>query len=381
MNVQTKIVEWFKRNSFPLLAFLISRLGLFLLVYVSLIVLPMRTSEGLWRAFPQNLFLDGWSRWDSGWYINIAQYGYSDTVHNVYLNTAFFPFYPLLIKGLSYLVGNVHIAGLLISNASLLAASLLLYRLVSEKFDTEIAQKSLLLLLVNPFSFFFSAVYTESLFLLLVTLVFFFGSSKKWLPAALCAAAAGATRLVGILTVIPLLYFYFESIEFKWRRIHADILWLGTSLLGLGGFILFQALKFGDPFLFVKSQNAPGWKEGVNLLSALDALRISFSGDALKTGEFPAVYLIHILAFLVGLSILIVTRRKIHPAWWIWALVTLLVSFSVWISVGRFLIVIFPLYVGTALLFKGKRFDGVLYISILFLSLFTILFSHWYWVG
>lgn len=238
-----------------------------------------------------------------------------------------------------------------------------------------------MLLLLNPFSFFFSAVYTESLFLLLVVLVFYFGSGKKWLPAALCASAAGATRLVGILTIIPLLYFYFESIEFKWRKIRADILWFATSLLGIGGFILFQALKFGDPFLFIKSQNAPGWKEGVNIFSALDALRISFSGDALTTGEFPALYLIHILAFLIGLSILIVTRHKLHPAWWIWALITLLVSFSVWISVGRFLIVIFPLYIGTALLFKGKRFDGVLYISILCLSLFTILFSHWYWVG
>ncbi|MBA4384679.1 MAG: hypothetical protein C0410_08080 [Anaerolinea sp.] len=381
MNTQTKIVEWFKRNSFPILAFLISRLGLFVLVYISLVVLPMRTGDGLWRAFPQNLFLDGWSRWDSNWYINIAQHGYSDTIHNVYLNTAFFPLYPLLIKGLSALVGNVHIAGLLISNTSLLAASLVLYRLVSDKFDTEIAQKSLLLLLVNPFSFFFSSVYTESLFLMLVALVFYFGTGKKWVPAVLCVAAAGATRLVGILTVIPLLYFYFESIEFKWRKVRADILWFGLSVVGIGGFILFQAFKFGDPFLFVKSQNAPGWKEGVDIFSALDALRISFSGNALKTGEFPGVYLVHILAFLVGLSILIVCRRKLHPAWWIWALLTLLISFSVWISVGRFLIVIFPLYVGTALLFKGKCFDAVLYVSVLFLSLFTILFSHWYWVG
>lgn len=346
-----------------------------------MVVLPIRIGEGLWRAFPHNLLLDGWSRWDSGWYINIAQQGYSDAVHNVYLNTAFFPLYPLLIKGLSYLVGNVHIAGLLISNLSLLAASLLLYQQISKKFDTGVAQKSLLLLLLNPFSFFFSAVYTESLFLLLVVLVFYFGSGKKWLPAALCAAAAGATRLVGILTVIPLLYFYFESIEYKWRKIRADILWFGLSLLGIGSFMLFQALKFGDPFLFVKSQNAPGWKEGVNLFSALDVLRISFSWNALKTGEFPVIYLIQILAFLIGLSVLVVTRRKIHSAYWIWAFITLLISFSVWISVGRFLVVIFPLYIGTALLFKGKRFDGVLYISILLLSLFTILFSHWYWVG
>ena len=381
MNERAKITEWCKQNSFPILAFLVSRLGLFLLAWLSMVVLPIRIGEGLWRAFPHNLLLDGWSRWDSGWYINIAQQGYSDAVHNVYLNTAFFPLYPLLIKGLSYLVGNVHIAGLLISNLSLLAASLLLYQQISKKFDTGVAQKSLLLLLLNPFSFFFSAVYTESLFLLLVVLVFYFGSGKKWLPAALCAAAAGATRLVGILTVIPLLYFYFESIEYKWRKIRADILWFGLSLLGIGSFMLFQALKFGDPFLFVKSQNAPGWKEGVNLFSALDVLRISFSWNALKTGEFPVIYLIQILAFLIGLSVLVVTRRKIHSAYWIWAFITLLISFSVWISVGRFLVVIFPLYIGTALLFKGKRFDGVLYISILLLSLFTILFSHWYWVG
>lgn len=381
MNTRNKIGKWFKRNSFPIVAFLVSRLGLFLLVYISLVVLPMRIGDGLWRAFPQNLFLDGWSRWDSGWYINIALHGYSDEIFNVYRNTAFCPLYPLLIKGLTYLVGNAHIAGMLISNISLLAASLILYKLISDRFDLDTAQKSLLLLLLNPFSFFFSAVYTESLFLLLVVLVFYFGDQKKWLPAALCAAAAGATRLVGILTVIPLLYFYFESIEFKWRKIRADILWFGISLLGIAGFMLFQALKFGDPFLFVKSQNSPGWKEGVSILSALDALRISFSGDALKTGEFPAVYLVHILAFLIGLSILIVTRRKLHPAWWIWGLLTLLVSFSVWISVGRFLIVIFPLYVGTSLLFKGKRLNAVLYISVIFLSLFTILFSHWYWVG
>lgn len=381
MSKRAQIAEWLKRNSFPILAFLVSRIGLFLLVWLSLVVLPMRTGDGLWRVFPQNLFLDGWSRWDSGWYVNIALHGYSDEIFNVYRNTAFCPLYPLLIKGLTYLVGNAHIAGILISNFSLLAACIVLYKLISDSFDLDTAQKSLLLLLLNPFSFFFSTIYTESLFLLLVVLVFYYGSRKKWWLAALFTAAASATREVGILTIIPLLYFYFESIEFKWRKIRADILWLGLSILGIGGFMLFLAVHFGDPFLFIKSHNAPGWRDGVTLFSALDVLQISFTWNALKTGSFPAVYLFHVLTFLVGLSTLIVSRLKLHPGWWIWAMVNMLMGLLAWVSMGRFMIVIFPLFIGTALLFKGKRFDAVLYISVLLLSLFTILFSHWYWVG
>ena len=145
--------------------------------------------------------------------------------------------------------------------------------------------------------------------------------------------------------------------------------------------MLFQAVHFGDPLLFIKSHNVTGWRQGVDIFSALDALQISFSWNALKTENFPAVLVFELLSFFAGFSILIVSRRKLHPAWWLWAVATILVSSLVWISVGRFLIVIFPLYVGTALLFKGKRFDAVLYISILLLSLFSILFSHWYWMG
>jgi len=204
-DMKTKIIEWFKHYSFPILTFLVSRAGLFLLAWLSLIVLPMRIGDGLWRAFPQNLFLDGWSRWDSGWYINIAQQGYSDALVGTYRNTAFLPLFPLLIRGLGYLIGNYQIAGLLISNISLLGACIIFYRLISDQFDPEIAQKSLMLLLLNPFSFFFSAVYTESLFLLLTALIFYFGTHKKWLLASAFTAAASATREVGIIAVIPLL--------------------------------------------------------------------------------------------------------------------------------------------------------------------------------
>ncbi len=381
MELKNRVASWWRTNSWPIMAFLASRLGLFLVAYLSLIFIPVVSGDGFWRAYPGNLFWDGWARWDSGWYIDIAQNGYSNQLQNVYLNTAFFPLYPLLIKGLQFLLQDYYAAGLIISNLALLAACMLLYQVICSSHGQEVAKKSLLLLLLNPFSFFFSAVYTEALFLLLVSLVFYFGQKKRWLPAAICCALAGATRLVGILTVLPLLVYYFQTVGFKLRNIKANILWFGLSILGPGSYMLFQFLKFGDPLLFVKSQNAPGWKEGVNLFSALDALRLAFTPSALKTGDFPAMYVIHILVFLLGLSILLLTFRTLPKAYSIWALVTLLISFSVWISVGRFMIVIFPLYISTALVFKGKWFDALLGFSIALLTLFTVLFSHWYWVG
>src|SRR3989338_4434316 len=86
----------------PLMIFLVNRLGLILLVYLSLVMIPVGLPPGVWRAYPENLVLDGWFRWDSGWYARIAQHGYNNAP-NAYCqrDTAFFPLYPLLVMATS----------------------------------------------------------------------------------------------------------------------------------------------------------------------------------------------------------------------------------------------------------------------------------------
>ena len=77
-DIGARLRHLLRENRNPLLIFVITRLGLFLLAYLSLAVLPLNTDPniadpeiGLWRGFPQNRVLDGWARWDSAWYKNI----------------------------------------------------------------------------------------------------------------------------------------------------------------------------------------------------------------------------------------------------------------------------------------------------------------------
>ena len=273
--------NWFRRYAYPLTVFSISRIGLFLLAYLSLVLIPIKTGLGLWRNYPQNLFLDGWVRWDSGWFSAIIQNGYTNIATlGQQRDTAFFPLYPLLVRVMSAFPQNISLSGLLISNISFLIAVLLLYQIVHDHYGKETAERSVALLAFNPFSLFFSAMYSESLFLMTVMAAFYFAERKRWVWAGLSAAAAGATRVVGIVAVIGLLLVYMEQIAFDWRKIRANILWMLVGLVGPGSYMLFLGMKFGNPLQFVKSQYVPGWAEGVNLQSAIETIKAALFSPA-----------------------------------------------------------------------------------------------------
>ena len=102
---------------------------------------PQRRDSGggPWRGFPTNLWLDGWARWDAGWYEHIAKHGYVDQAVGPagQRNLAFYPLYPLTMRLLSLAGPEPLPAGILISNLALLAALLLLHRMARARFGAE----------------------------------------------------------------------------------------------------------------------------------------------------------------------------------------------------------------------------------------------------
>ena len=103
------------------------------------------------------------ARWDTTWFVAIAQDGYGDGARE-----AFFPLYPLLLAvGGTVTGGETVLAGIVLSTAFAAVALTVLHRLVALDYGATVARGAVLATAFMPMSFFLSAVYSESLFLML----------------------------------------------------------------------------------------------------------------------------------------------------------------------------------------------------------------------
>jgi hypothetical protein len=358
-----------------------NRLALFIFVYLGL-VLQHDIDHSL-RPFPQNLFLDGWFRWDAGHYFVIAQDGYLPIPDSVQQRPNFWPFYPMVVRVVSWALGSPFIAGLVVSNLALLFACVILHRWVCRRFGQAVATRTVTLLLCCPFSFYFSAMYTESVFLLVVLGAFYFSQRDRWLLASVCAAMAGATRLVGVVVVIPVVISYLQAHRWRLSAIRWDALWLLVGFAGPLSYVLFLQLRFGDGFAFLRSQWVPGWgNDSAWSRLALLLDRVS-DWSHLATGSFDAIAAINLGFGAFALLVCLVTFRRLGVAAGVWAVLTMLISMRIWASSGRYAAVVWPMYLGLSLLTERRPY---LYQSMvtglcLLQALLAFWFAHGHWVA
>jgi len=190
----------------PVMVFVATRLGILLVAYLSVgLVADAPGTPPYHLRGTENRLVDVLgSRWDTGFYVSIAEEGYF--YEDVPLpSVAFFPLYPLLMRVVSSVVGDPLVAGILISNVALLLATMLFYRLVAEEWGEPVADRAVWYWLIFPVAFFGTAVYSESLFLLCAIGSFYFARRGYWEVAALLGIGAAMTRLVGVILVPVLL--------------------------------------------------------------------------------------------------------------------------------------------------------------------------------
>jgi len=194
-------------------------------------------------------FLDYWARWDGAWYAEIATGGYGERAP---ASTAFFPLYPMLVKLGTVVGGGPALWGVLVSFASTLFALFFVYRIAEKLYDARAARAATLCLAFFPTAFFLNAVYTEALFLALTAGTLWAALVRRdFLVAGLLGALAAATRNVGVLLVMPLL--------FEWARHRREIGprgVLGVALVpaGLAAYAAYLWVRFGDPLVFARQQ-------------------------------------------------------------------------------------------------------------------------------
>ena len=209
-------------------------------------------------------FLNYWAHWDGAWYSEIATHGYGVRAPE---STAFFPLYPLFVRSGSSLAGGPAVWGILISLLCTAFALYFVYRIAENLYDARAARASTLALAFFPTAFFLNAVYTEALFLALTAGAVWAARVRgNLLLAGLFGALATATRNLGVLLLIPLLF------EWVRRRQTFGLRGLaGLSLVpaGLVAYAVFLRQRFGDPFVFARQQSAYWERELTGPLTTL----------------------------------------------------------------------------------------------------------------
>jgi Gpi18-like mannosyltransferase len=143
-----------------------------------------------------------WERFDTLWYLRIAERGY-----DLPAGVVFYPLYPCLIRSLRGLAGPMA-AALLISTLAAFFYFWGLLRLVENEVRSEFPNaqplRTVMLAATWPASFFFFAGYTEALAVALIVWCVGWARDERWVLAAACALAAGLTRSAGTLLIVPL---------------------------------------------------------------------------------------------------------------------------------------------------------------------------------
>lgn len=381
-----------KEEIFSILGlFFIWRIALQIIAFISRNRLSLGPDSGYgniesWEG-PVTNFFKYWIRWDAGFYLGIAGDGYTfDQAQNL-SNTTFFPLYPILIRYLGFLFGNFY-AGLIISFIATFFSCLFLYKLAKLELKKKTGSfRSVFYYLIFPTSVFLISIYTESLFMALSVASFYYARKNNWLLAGVFGFFAALTRPQGIILFPVLLFEYLEQRNFEFKKIKLGFLWNFLIPTGLGIYMYYLKIKFGNPLLFIFAQDSWGRNTSFSLKSVWDTISNYFYEFFYPGSENFAYYLVKdldLLFFLVFLILAIVIFFKLRMSYGLYMLLSLIVPLmtSSLMSINRFVLILFPAYIYLAKISKNQIMQYS--IILLFFSLFaiyTVLFTNWYWAG
>jgi hypothetical protein len=343
---------------------------------------------------------DVWARWDSVWFLRIAEHGYASLEGTA---AAFYPLYPASVGLVGRVfLGHYVLAGIAVSLTASLAAFVLLHDLAETKLGAEGARRTVLYLAIFPMTLFLQAVYSEALFLLLTVAAFLLAERTRFASAGLIAGLAMLTRPVGFALLPALALIAWRSPDR--RRALAN---LAIAPLVFCIYPLYLWIDRGDPFAFAHAQDV--WTRHVSYAGPLggiwDGLRAGWAGiRQLVSGSHTTTYWpavdgtdpmrvaavnLEALAFLVlFVALTIVAWRRFGAPYGLFAALSLAIPLSVpserWplLSLPRFGLVVFPLFLALAALGGRPRAHvAIVSVSSIMLGIAIVQWSLWQWVS
>jgi Gpi18-like mannosyltransferase len=354
-----------------------------LLIFSAMAVSPWFIAPAIPRWNLDDPLLRPLFRWDAGWYLNIAEYGYAyngdpTQEHNI----VFFPLYPLACRLCHVATGvSIPLCAVVLSNGAFLIGLAALYALITWEIGPEVARYAILLLAFFPTSVFFSIMYTESFFLTFSVLAYTAFRQQRFIAGGIWSGLASATRLPGILLGVPLLFAgfpYLQDRRKRWQMILAGVL----AMSGLLAFLLYLWSAFGDPLAnFRVQQQAPGWRRGIAFpfRSIIAGLTHTFSAH-FSPAPIDAWLALLFIALACALP------RYLPNSYAVYSLLSLALPLcttaGIW-SFSRYASVIFPVFMLLGLVGQRSRWSlwALVVVFGVILAIFSMRYAQWHWVG
>jgi hypothetical protein len=290
---------------------------------------------------------DLFETWDTQHYLAISEQGYTPET----ASTAFYPLWPALIRAGAAVTGGDHLmSGLLLANLLSLIALVVLHRLLSARYNTSLADRTLVLLLAFPGALFLNFPYTEALFLLLLVC---FAAGLHWQLRWLTLIAAfllPMTRPVGVLILVPIL----TLLRSDRSRLEKTLL-VAAPLLGFLLYLAIMQQQVGDPFAGMKAQKYFGFEDTFSKLFNPGAFLWELFGSTIwfHSSGPSAIDRIWFLGFCVAL-VPLWKRSRLY--FWLALPLGLIPAVTLsFMAFTRYVAVIFPVFIAAAEFLRGAN--------------------------
>ena len=369
-----------------ILPYIVSRLALFVVgLLAAFVILPLLKTNPVLPSVENTRFPDAlwliWSRFDAGFYVNIAQHGYwAASTLKTTSDWIFLPLYPILIYLLRYLFGGhtaaFDIAGIFISNLAGLVAVIYFDLLLRREFSSRIASRAVLYLILFPLNFYLSTIYPEALFLACVLACIYYARQQRWWLAGLCGAFASLARIQGLLLVVPVAWEYWQVLSTRYAPLpdmramtltQKAVTWLRSRFmglclaakelrnwlhllavslipLGLVPFLIYSQVQVGDALATIHNHHV-GWGRQFSWpwLVVLSALRLP---QALLPLNWN-FWLLNVCAIVLFLGLTLLWWRKLPMTYTLYSLVMVVMPLATNSinSISRYYLTVFPVFI------------------------------------
>ena len=320
-------------------------------------------------------WLEIWNNWDATHYLRLAENGYAPA-GDARVSLVFFPLYPWLVRLTAFVARDYVLSALIVSGLASIATAILLRRLARCDETEAVSRNAVWFLLIFPTSYFLHIGYTESLFLALTLGCFLAARKAHWALAGVLGAGACLTRVNG-LVLLPALAAEVGLQYWQTRRINFRWLWLGLVPFGFLGYLWLNHEVTGDFFAFTRIMQEHWYKKFASPWFGIHDVYLRAVGMNINEGlnEFIGIILVTICA--------IWSWFVLRPSYSVWITLNwlLISSTSYVLSVPRYALTLFPIFLLFSKACTGRRFWFAMVTawSLLYFALYAARFAQGLW--